>query len=84
MQKDRKIGSVFSFNQQKIKVVEVETDYCYNCYFAGMRCSKMGLGNCSSYYRLDKKNVVFFFAFKKLFIKYEKQLLTNRRCKCRI
>ncbi len=55
---ERKIGEIFDYNDQKLKVVETKDNSCRGCYFLGLRyrCYQQ---LCMPYLRKDRKNVIF-------------------------
>lgn len=56
---ERCIGEVFEIEGKKLKVEEVNSGSCEDCFFNDRKCLEMVAGECCGCYRSDDKYVIF-------------------------
>lgn len=56
---ERKIGEVFEFEGKKLKVEEVNSGSCEDCFFNDRKCLEWIAGECCGCYRTDETDVIF-------------------------
>ena len=56
---ERKIGDAFEYKGKIFKLAEAKGDVCLGCFFNGRCFGSVVAGECESYYRSDKKEVIF-------------------------